>query len=50
MDNFLGNVKETKENFEIPIELGVNGSHSIRFVETHLLDFKIILENEWNEK
>ncbi len=48
MDNFLGNVKETKENFEIPIELGelgVNGSHSIRFVERHLRDLKTIMEN-----
>ena len=48
MDSFLGNVKETKENFEIPIELGVlgvNSPHSIRFVETHLRDLKTILEN-----
>ncbi len=45
MDNFLCNVKEAKEKLEIPIELGVNGSHSIRFVETHLLDLKTILEN-----
>jgi hypothetical protein len=48
MDSFLGNVKKAKENFEIPIELGVlgvNGSHSIRFVEKHLLDLKTILEN-----
>ena len=45
MNSFIESVKETKGNFEIPIELGVNGSHSIRFVETHLLDLKTILEN-----
>jgi len=53
MNNFFGNVKETRENFEIPIKLGVlgvNGSHSICFVEKHLLDLRTILEKEWNEK
>ena len=48
MDNFLDNIKEAEDNFEIPIELGelgVNGSHSIRFVESHLRDLKTILEN-----
>ena len=50
MDNFIASAKEAKENFEIPIELRDNGSHSIRFVETHLLDLKTILENQWNEK
>ncbi len=45
MDNFLNNVKETRENLEIPIELGVNGSHSIHFVKPHLDDLRTILEN-----
>lgn len=45
MDSFIASVKEAKENFKIPIELGVNGSHFIRFVENHLLDLKTILEN-----
>ena len=45
MDSFLDNVKEIKENFEIPIELGVTGSHSIRFVEKYLLVLKTILED-----
>ena len=45
MDNFISNLKENKESFEIPIKLGSNGLHSIRFVEIHLIDLKTILEN-----
>ena len=43
MDNFLKNIRETKENFQVPIKLGENGSHYISFVEIHLKDLKAIL-------
>jgi hypothetical protein len=43
LDNFLTSIRGAEKNLEIPIELGINGFHTISFVETHLQDLKTIL-------